>query len=121
MILLQITLLLLGFLQSMECQPHWLNTFSVERSKANNAVILSEIITNYIVKYFSKEKFFVSMVLKSSKNDQFRFEEEFFDHLFNDLYQAEFAHTVIDRLDNVTYDNRNAFNLILVDDSSILS
>lgn len=120
MIFLQITLLF-GILQCMGCEPHWLNAFSIKRSKANNAIILSEIITNYIVKYFSKEKFFVSMVLKSSKNDRTHFEEEFFDHLFNDLDQAEFAHNVIDKLDNVTYDNRNAFNLILVDDSSILS
>lgn len=120
MIFLQITLLL-GILQSMGCGSHWLNTFSIEPSKFNNAIVLSEIITNYIVKYFSKEKYFVSMVVKSSKTDKLHFEEEFFDHLFNDLDQAEFAHNIIDKLDNATYDNRNAFHLILVDDCDILS
>lgn len=119
MIFLKITLLL-GIFQSIGCEPHWLNAFSVERSKANNAIILSEIITNYIVKYFSKEKFFVSMIFKSAKKDLKIFEEEFFDHLFNNLDQAEFAHNIIDKLDNATYDNRNAFNLILVDECDIL-
>lgn len=98
-----------------------LNGISIERPKTSNAIILSEIITNYVVKYFSKEKYSVTLVLKSLKNDEFHFEEEFFDHLFNQLDQAEFSHNIIDKLDNTTYDNRNALNLILVDDCDSLS
>lgn len=112
--LLLLTILLVFPL--LKCKP-----LPIERSKTNNTIILGEIIINYINKYFSEDKMFVSMISKSSKNDQTHFEAEFSDDLFSVLDQAKFAHNILDQLDNATYDNRNAFNLILVDDSSILS
>lgn len=113
--------LLLVPLQHSRSEPHWLNTFPIERSKANNTIILGEIITNYINNYFSEDVMFVSMISKTSKNNHSHVEEEFFNDLFSVLDQAEFAHSILDQLENVTHDNRRAFNLIVVDDSSVLS
>lgn len=105
----------------MGSEPLLVNTFPIARSKANNTVILGEIITNYITDYFSEDKIFVSMISKLSTNEQFQFEAEFFDDLFNVLDQADIAHNIRDQLNNITYDNRNAFNLIFIDNGHILS
>lgn len=78
---------------------------------------MGEIITNYINKYFSEDVIFVSMISKTSNDNQSHVDAEFFSDLFSVLDQAEFAHNILDELDNDTYGNRNAFNLIVVDDN----
>lgn len=115
--------MLLAILKNMECEPHSLDSFSIEKltRNNNNTMILSEIVTNYIAKYFSGENFIVSMISKSSNKSDVHFGAEFFDVLFNFLDQAEIAHNIIGGMDNVTYENKLAFNLILVDDSKILA
>lgn len=118
--LLLLTVLLVSF-QQLRSEPQWLNSFPIERSTSNNTIILGEIITNYIDNYFSEDVMFVSMISKTSKNNQSRVDEEFFNDLFSVLDQAEFAHNILDQLDNITYDNRKAFNLVVVNDSSVLS
>lgn len=114
-------IVLVALLQQSRSEPQWLNSFPTEQSKANNTIILGEIITNYINNYFSEDEMFVSMISKTSRNNQSHVDEEFFNELFSVLDQAEFAHNLLDQLNNVTFDNRNAFNLIVVDDSSVLS
>lgn len=120
LLLLLTALLVFPTQYSIKCDSYWLNAFPIQQTKSDSSKILSEIISNYIDKFFSEDQFFVSIILKSSKNDH-QFEEDFFVQLFNDLNHTEFAHNIIDQLENETYDNMNAFNLILVDDSCILS
>lgn len=114
-------IVLLASVQYLRSEPNWLDSFSIERPKANDTIMLGEIIINYIMNYFSEDVMFVSMIAKLSKSNQSHVNEEFINDLFSVLDQAEFAHNILDQLENVTHDNRNAFNLVVVDDSSILS
>lgn len=97
------------------------DNFKIEQSDTDESVILGEIITNYLIKYFSDEQIFVSIVLAPSKTDQSDFQEDLFVNLFDNPQLTEFAASTSDGLDCEVRDRRNAFNLILVDDSKSLS
>lgn len=101
----------------MSCESFGLNSLPIERPKANNSVILGEIIINFINKYFDEDDKFVSLIFKTSKNN----EADFSHDLYNVLEEAKLPHVIFDKLNNATYDNRNAFNLIVIDDLSTLS
>lgn len=112
----------LVFLKYMVCEPHWLRSFSIERPKANNTIILSEIIINYINIYFDEDEKFVSIIFKLLKDDgQSQYEAELLHNLSSVLHEVKCPHIILGDLSNATYDNRNAFNLILVDNITILS
>lgn len=96
------------------------NDFEIEQSNTDESVILGEIITNYLIKYFSDEQIYVSIVLAPSNFDQFNFQEDLFVNLFDNPKLTEFASNTLDRLDNTVQDHRNTFNMILVDDSESL-
>lgn len=105
----------------MGCEPFWLNSFPIEHPKANNTVILGEIIINYMNKYFDGDDKFVSMIFTLSQDDdQSHFQSDFLHDLYRILDETKIPHNLLDKLNNATYDNRNAFNLIVVDDISIL-
>lgn len=91
--------------------------FEIEQSDTDESVILGEVITNYLIKYFSGVQMFVTIILGPSKIDQSNFQEDLFVNLFDDPQLAEFTSSTLDKLDNEVRDHRNAFNLILVDDS----
>ena len=94
--------------------------FEIEQSNTDESVILGEIITNYLIKYFSDKQIYVSIVLAPSKFDKFNFQEDFFVNLFDNPQLTEFAFSNLDSLDNTVQDHRNAFNMIFVDDSESL-
>lgn len=94
--------------------------FEIEQSNTDDSVILGEIVTNYLIKYFRDEQIYVSIVLPPSKYDQFNFQEDLFVNLFDSPQLTEFASSTLERLDNTVQDHRNAFNMILIDDSESL-
>lgn len=100
---------------------HMSDNFEVKQSDMDESVILGEIITNFLIKYFSDEKIFISIVLAPSNMNQYNFQGDLFVELFDDPTLTEFAASILDRLDNEVRDHRNAFNLIFVDDSKIFS
>lgn len=108
----------LVFGKCTECQPLWLNSFTVARPRVNRTVILSEIILNFINKYLNENEKFVSLILKLSVGVN---EADFFYDTSSILRKVEFPHVILNELTNATYENRNAFNLIVVDDISVLS
>lgn len=97
------------------------NHFEIEQSKSDDSVILSEIISNYLTKYFRGSKIFIMIILAPSENDHRNFQEDFFGHLFENAVSNEFSSISLDRLDNAIHEHRNAFNIIFVDDSKSLS
>lgn len=88
------------------------NDFIINQSSARETFILSEVITNYLTKYFSNEQIFLSIVIPPSENLQ-NFESDFFLKLFDNL--PKFEHNILDKLDTSIH-QRHAFNLIMVDD-----
>lgn len=95
--------------------------FRIEQSDTEESVVLGEIITNYLIKYFSEDQIFVSIILLPSKKDRNNFEEDFFANLFDNPALTEFAHSTLNKLDNTIRGHRNAFNIIIVDGSESLS
>lgn len=94
--------------------------FEIETRVGDNSVVLSSIISNFLIKYFGGERIFVSLILSSSRKEQYYFEEDFFNDLFDDPVLKEFAYNVLDKLDETIHTQRNAFNLIIVDDCQTL-
>lgn len=91
------------------------------QSMSNEHIILSDILSEYIKKYLADEQMFISVDLASSKKDQNYFQGDFFGNLFNDQHLTEFTHNIFNNVNNPTFDRRTAFNLILIDDSKLLS
>ncbi|XP_055298675.1 uncharacterized protein LOC129566616, partial [Sitodiplosis mosellana] len=90
-------------------------------AESDESVILGEIISNYLIKYLSEDQIFVSIIFTPSERDQTNFENDFFVNLFDDPALTEFDHNVFNKLNDIIGDNRNAFNIILVDGSKRLS
>lgn len=98
------------------------DNFVIEQSVSDETVILGEIITNYLIKYFSDAQIFVSFILAPSQNNQMDgLEEDFFENLFDDPILTKFACNILDKLDMAIHDHRNAFHMILIDDSKSLA
>lgn len=92
------------------------SAFDINQSTTNGSIILKNILTNYLRKYFSDEKMFVSIIIPSVNKQWNTSEADFFDNLFNDSILTDFSYNVLDTLNGSVCDNKNAFNLILVDD-----
>lgn len=100
----------------------WEKNFEIGQTVTDDSVILGEVITNYLIRYFSEDSVFVSIVLGPStkcRGDR-HFHQDFFNELFDNPKLTEFSHNVLDKMDASALDRRNAFNLILVEDSNSL-
>lgn len=93
--------------------------FVIYQSISDESVILGEIITNYLVKYFSDDRVFVSIIFAPLKKQRNHFKEDFLLNLFDDPALTKFDHNILDRLDTSTH-YRHSFNIILIDDSKSL-
>lgn len=103
-----------------------LDNFEIEQPDSDGSVVLSVIITNYLLKYLSEDQIFVSIIFSTDfhtafEQDQPNFEHDFFVNLFDDPALTEFAHNTLNDLDNTIRDHRNSFNIILIDSSKSLS
>lgn len=103
-----------------------LDDFEIEQPESDGSVVLSAIITNYLIKYLSEDQIFISIIFSTDFNtafeqDQPNFEHDFFVNLFDDQTLTEFAHNTLNNLDNTIRDHRNSFNIILIDSSKTLS
>lgn len=87
------------------------SNFAVIQAPRNESVILKEIITNYLQKYFRDAQIYVSIIFSPSENGKYSFLDEFFTSPFDRPMQAQ---NILNKLDNSIRENRNAFNLILV-------
>lgn len=84
--------------------------------------ILSEIIAKYLTKYIDDERKFVSIVLTPTKTDQQHyFHKDFINRLFSNDLLINFTHNILNNEKSTSCDQRNAFNLILIDDAQFLA
>lgn len=90
-------------------------------SNDNDSVILRNILKNYIQKYFSHKKLFVSINI--SPNDKWKnhYGNDLFNNFFIDSILTNFSYNVLSTLNGSVSGNHNAFNLVLVDESTQLS
>lgn len=116
---MNIRILLLYFTFCASFALNSYNSFDIEPSKSDESVILSGIITNFLIKYFSDEQIFISIIIEPSQKEQ-NFQQDLFVNLFDDAALAEFAFSITYALDDMIRSHRNAFNLILIDNTKLL-
>lgn len=80
----------------------------------NKTVILNEIISNYLLKYFNNEKVFVSIVLSSSNNHQKYLQADLIGKLMMISKVGNFSFNVLNAVDQSRQGNIKVFNLIIV-------
>lgn len=94
--------------------------FPIEHSVESDSFILSEIITNYLLTYFTNQEIYVSIILPpSSQGNESLFQADFFETFFDDAVLIEFAYNMLHRLD-IKPRLRVAFNLLLMDNRESL-
>lgn len=96
------------------------NKSHVKQSIDDESVVLGGIITQFLTKYFSKNKFFISIILGLSKKETNHFQEDFFNELFDNPVLTNLPHNILNKLDRSIQDHRNAFNLVLTEDGESL-
>lgn len=89
----------------------FLFNFTLNPLGNDESIVLREIISKYIEKYFS-DNHLVSLIIFPSKTD---LNLNIFKNLFNIEASIEFNHSIPDKLDSTMRDNRNPLNLIVVD------
>lgn len=112
------------YFYSVFCASFALNSyepFHIELSKSNKKVILSEILTNFLIKYFSDKDIFVTIILEPLHEEQQCFQQDLFVDLFDNPALTEFAYSILDQLDSAIRDHRNAFNLIIIENNNGLT
>lgn len=88
---------------------------NMEKSDIDNkTVILNEIISNYLLKYFNNEKVFVSIVLSSSNNHQKYLQADLIGKLMMISKVGNFSFNVLNAVDQSRQGNIKVFNLIIV-------
>lgn len=77
--------------------------------------ILAKIISNFVKKYFSNDKVYVSVIISPHQKEPNAFGNDFLYSLLDSLTMVGFAYNVFDKLGN-TRNTRDPFYLILIDD-----
>lgn len=95
------------------------NNFDIEQSKSDESVILGEILTNFFIKYISDEQIFIAIILEPLQKEQ-NFQQDLFVNLFDNAALTKFAFSISYALDEVIRGHRNAFNLILIENTKVL-
>lgn len=80
-----------------------------------DTTIPTEIISNYLSKYFSQEKVFLSLCFSSSNSDQKYFQEKLITSLITRPKINEFSYNILGHVHQFRRRNRNVFNVIFVD------
>lgn len=97
--------------------------YTLNQSMSDESVFLSEIITNYTKKYITEDyQMSISATLASFNlnGDQRYFQEDVLSNLVNGKYLTYFTYNIFNNVNSPTFDRRNTFNLILIDDTKLL-
>lgn len=109
------------FLSSVEFTFSSRDNILQNRSPPDDSVILKDILKNYMQKYFSNKKLFVSINLPPNEWSSNHYGNNMLDELFSDSILENFSYNVLRTLNGSTSGNHNAFNLILVDKTTHLT
>lgn len=108
-------ILLAGYL------PISANKFAINQSNSSEHVVLSEMVSKYTKEYVTDKQMFISVTFASSKREQQLFQEDFLMNLLDERHLTEFTRNIFNIVNKSFVDERNAFNLILIDDIKLLS
>lgn len=112
-----ISLLFIHFL----CVESSLNNFkSLEPIKDDEVNVLTEIVSNYLYKYFYKQQVYFMIAISSSNPEQKLFQEDVICKLVTGSKFGYFSYNFLDIVDQENRGNKNAFNLIFVDGAASL-
>lgn len=87
----------------------------------DRTTILTEIIGNYLYKYFNNEHEFFSITSLSSSCDQKYFQQDLIQQLIISPKSGNFTYNFLNEIDSAQHENKNTFNLIFVDDRNSLT
>lgn len=104
---------------SVECEKEFHKVFTIQKN-IDQSAILSELIANYLIKYFDDEENFISIIIASSEVDQRYFQHNSLDLLFSQPKIREFSHNILSTIEISNRTERNIFNLIFVEGSKCL-
>lgn len=98
------------------CVESGLNNFkSLEPIKDDEVIILTEILSNYLYKYFYQQQVYFLIAKKSSNVEQQFFQEDLIGKLVTGTKFGHFSYNFLGKVDQIQRGNRNAFNLLIVD------
>lgn len=86
-----------------------------------NSCTLSKIIKQYLIKYFDDGENFISITPASSTKDHQYFQQDLLKHIFQHSKIRKFTHNILQNTGHFTRDEKNAINLIFIEDSKLLS
>lgn len=93
------------------------NVLLSENVVQNEAIILTEIIGNYLHKYLNSHGVFLSIALSSTSIDQRRFQLDLVNNLVMGTKLNNFSFNILNTLDQSRFGNKDRFNLVLIDGS----
>lgn len=86
-------------------------------SKDNDEIILTEIVSNYLYKYFINKDLFLSIVSSLSSLEKMHLHEDISSNLMVHSKLTNFSYSISNGIDEMQPGNMNSFNLILIDKS----
>lgn len=90
------------------------NNFSINKSKSVESIVLSKLVGNFLIKYFSDEPNHISIVVSNIKAQKGYFQDDFLTNFLTEVNFSVFDYNVNDRIQsNITHNH--VFNLILFD------
>lgn len=86
--------------------------FTIQDNFESN--FLSEIIENYLIKYFNNEEHVISITLASCKEKHRQYQEDLLTKIFNNSKVRQFTNIIFQKTANFSLDGWNTLNLIFI-------
>lgn len=93
---------------------------NVTASGRDETFIPTEIISNYLNQHLSCHDVFLSISLTSTPDDREYFQEDLISNLVVHSKLENFTYNILNSADQMRRGNKNVFNLVLIDRSSLL-
>lgn len=92
----------------------------IDSRAKDKTIILTEIVSNYLHRYFHNAQVCFSIASSSSSVDEKYFQNDLIRKLVKEAEYGHFLYNFVDMLDQWQTGNINSFNLIFVDDKKSL-
>lgn len=98
------------------CVESGLNNFTnLEPTNDDEVIVLTEIVSNYLYKYFYQQQVYFMIAKRSSNVEQQFFQEDLITKLVTGTKFGYFSYNFLEKVDQENRGNRNAFNILLID------
>lgn len=92
----------------------------LEPPKSHETNVITEILSNYLERYFGQRQAFISFALSSVKIERKFVQENLVSELVTNPKLANFSYNILNKVDQSQGENKRVFNLIFVDGSDSL-